>query len=197
MKVDGKSTSIEWYVGWSSTGELSYASGHAVVAQAVGTYDTVSAVQAVSRLSDWRWFGSAAYASYEKYQPVHSDLSVRSEPYTETEVSETEQPVEPSPDVSASPIPVEPEPTEEPAPTEPEQTEPEVVTLTVVSAESALLSIWDSSGDVWLVPGLIMVNEQGWWSSVISLIEGVIALPEPSTMDIMPLPADDSSGSNK
>jgi hypothetical protein len=197
MKVDGKPTSIEWYVGWSSTGELSYASGHAVVAQAVGTYDTVSAVQAVSRLSDWRWFGAAAYASYEKYQPAHSDLSVRSEPYTESEVSETEQPVEPSPDMSASPIPVEPEPTEEPAPTEPEQTEPAVITLTVVSAESALLSIWDSSGDVWLVPGLIMVNDQGWWSSVISLIEGVIALPEPSTIDIMPLPVDDSSVSNK
>jgi hypothetical protein len=99
--------------------------------------------------------------------------------------------------MSASPIPVEPEPTEEPAPTEPEQTEPAVITLTVVSAESALLSIWDSSGDVWLVPGLIMVNDQGWWSSVISLIEGVIALPEPSTIDIMPLPADDSSETNK
>ena len=205
MKVDGKPTSIEWYVGWSSTGELSYASGHAVVAQAVGSYNTVSAAASVSRLSDWRWFGSAAYASYEKYQPPVSDLSVRSEPYaepaTEPEVSETEQPVEPEPGVSASPTPVEPEPVEpeptEPAPIEPAPIEPEVITLTVVSAEAALLSIWDSAGDVWLVPGFILVNDQGWWSSIISLIEGVIALPEPSTMDIMPLPADDSSVSNK
>ena len=200
LKVDGKPTSIEWYVGWSSTGELSYASGHAVVAQAVGSYNTVSAAASVSRLSDWRWFGSAAYASYEKYQPPVSDLSVRSEPYaepaTEPEVSETEQPVEPEPGVSASPTPVEPEPTE-PAPIEPAPIEPEVITLTVVSAEAALLSIWDSAGDVWLVPGFILVNDQGWWSSIISLIEGVIALPEPSTMDIMPLPADDSSVSNK
>ena len=192
LKVDGKPTSIEWYVGWSSTGELSYASGHAAVAQAVGTYDTVSAVQAVSRLSDWRWFGAAAYSSYEKYQPATSDLSVRSEPYTEPEVSETVQPAEPAPDASISPTPVEPEPTEEPAPTE-----PEVITLTVVSADTALLSIWDSSGDVWLVPGLILLNDQGWWSSVISLIEGVIALPEPSIIEIMPLPAEDSSESNK
>ena len=205
LKVDGKPTSIEWYVGWSSTGELSYASGHAVVAQAVGSYNTVSAAASVSRLSDWRWFGSAAYASYEKYQPPVSDLSVRSEPYaepaTEPEVSETEQPVEPEPGVSASPTPVEPEPVEpeptEPAPIEPAPIEPEVITLTVVSAEAALLSIWDSAGDVWLVPGFILVNDQGWWSSIISLIEGVIALPEPSTMDIMPLPADDSSVSNK
>jgi hypothetical protein len=170
------------------------------VAQAVGSYNTVSAAASVSRLSDWRWFGSAAYALYEKYQPAVSDLSVRSEPYTEPatepEVSETEQPVEPEPGISASPTPVEPEPTE-PAPTEPAPIEPEVITLTVVSAEAALLSIWDSSGDVWLVPGLILVNDQGWWSSIISLIEGVIALPEPSTMEIMPLPADDSSVSNK
>jgi hypothetical protein len=135
---------------------------------------------------------------YEKYQPAVSDMSVRSEPYaepaTEPEESETEQPVEPEPGVSASPTPVDPAPTETP---EPAPIEPEVITLTVVSAEAALLSIWDSAGDVWLVPGFILVNDQGWWSSIISLIEGVIALPEPSTIDIMPLPADDSSVSNK
>jgi hypothetical protein len=135
---------------------------------------------------------------YEKYQPAVSDMSVRSEPYaepaTEPEEAETEQPVEPEPGVSASPTPVDPAPTETP---EPAPIEPEVITLTVVSAEAALLSIWDSAGDVWLVPGFILVNDQGWWSSIISLIEGVIALPEPSTMDIMPLPADDSSVSNK
>jgi hypothetical protein len=203
LKVDGKPTSIEWYVGWSSTGELSYASGHSVSVQAVGSYRTVSPVESVSRLSDWRWFGSAAYSLYEKYQPAVSDMSVRSEPYaepaTEPEEAETEQPVEPEPGVSASPTPVDPAPTEtpEPAPIEPAPIEPEVITLTVVSAEAALLSIWDSAGDVWLVPGFILVNDQGWWSSIISLIEGVIALPEPSTMDIMPLPADDSSVSNK
>jgi hypothetical protein len=140
---------------------------------------------------------------YEKYQPAVSDMSVRSEPYaepaTEPEEAETEQPVEPEPGVSASPTPVDPAPTEtpEPAPIEPAPIEPEVITLTVVSAEAALLSIWDSAGDVWLVPGFILVNDQGWWSSIISLIEGVIALPEPSTMDIMPLPADDSHLSTK
>jgi hypothetical protein len=129
---------------------------------------------------------------YEKYQPAGSDLSVRSEPYTEPatepEESETEQPVEPEPGISASPTPVDPAPTENP---EPAPIEPEVITLTVVSAEAALLSIWDAAGDVWLVPGFILVNDQGWWSSIISLIEGVIALPEPSAMDIMPLPAED------
>jgi uncharacterized membrane protein len=74
--------------------------------------------------------------------------------------------------------------------------EPQVVTLTITKAESALLSIWDAAGDVWLVPGWIMFNDEGWWSTVISLIEGVIALPDPYTYDIEPLPAEDSSVSN-
>jgi len=35
--------------------------------------------------------------------------------------------------------------------------------------------------------------EEGWWSSVVSLVEGVIALPEPIDYRIepMPLPAEE------
>jgi hypothetical protein len=204
LSVEGKPTSIEWYVGWSSTGVLSYASGHSAVAEAVGTFDTISPVQSVSRLSDWRWFGSPASYLYEKYQPSGGDLSARSDSYVESEVAEPEQPVEPSPDASASAQPVDPQPVEpspdasaSAEPVDPLTEEPEVVTITIVSAEATLLSIWDAAGDVWLVPGFILVNDQGWFSSIISLIEGVIALPEPSVMDIMPLPAEDSFGSNK
>lgn len=161
MKVDGQPTSIEWYIGWSSTGEISFAGGHSVVAEAVGTFDTISAVQAVERLDDWRWFGSAATSFYDKYQGDSAGISVRSEETIEPEVAEPEQP-----------------------------TEPEVITITITSAERALVSIWDAAGDVWLVPGLIMVNDQGWLSSVISVVDGVIALPEPSIVQIEPLPAD-------
>jgi hypothetical protein len=167
MKVDGQPTSIEWYIGWSSTGEISFAGGHSVVAEAVGTFDTISAVQAVERLDDWRWFGSAATSFYDKYQGDSAGISVRSEETIEPEVAEPEQP-----------------------------TEPEVITITIISAERALVSIWDAAGDVWLVPGLIMVNDQGWLSSVISVVDGVIALPEPSIVQIEPLPADDSSVGN-
>ena len=41
-----------------------------------------------------------------------------------------------------------------------------------------------------------MVNDQGWFNSVISVVDGVIALPEPSIVQIEPLPAEDSSVSN-
>ncbi len=167
MKVDGQPTSIEWYIGWSSIGEISFAGGHSVVAEAVGTFDTISAVQAVERLDDWRWFGSAATSFYDKYQGDSAGISVRSEETIEPGESEPEQP-----------------------------TEPEMITITIISAERALVSIWDAVGDVWLVPGLIMVNDQGWLSSVISVVDGVIALPEPSIVEIEPLPADDSSVGN-
>jgi hypothetical protein len=76
-------------------------------------------------------------------------------------------------------------------------TEPETLTLTILEAESALLSVWDANGEVWLVPGWILINDQGWFGAVISLIEGVIELPKETEVDIMPLPADDSGVSNK
>ena len=167
MSVAGQPTSIEWYIGWSSTGEISFAGGHSVVAESVGTFDTISAVQAVERIDDWRWFGSAATSFYNKYQGDLGDISVRNSETIEPGITEPDQPVE-----------------------------PEEITLTIVSAESALVSIWDASGDVWLVPGLILVNDQGWFNSVISVVDGVIALPEPSIVQIEPLPAEDSSVSN-
>ena len=192
MVVDNQPTSIEWYIGWGSDGEISYAQGHSVMAQAVGTYNTISPVQAMDRLDQWIWYGSPPSYLYEKYPAIYSDMSVRNEPLVDPEVSETEEttePSEPSPSETASP---EPEPTE----TEPAPVEPQVVTLTIVRAESALLGIWDAAGDVWLVPGWIMFNDEGWWSTVISLIEGIIALPDPDMFDIEPLPAEDSSVGN-
>lgn len=168
LKVEGQPTSIEWYIGWSSTGEISYAGGHSVVAEEVGTFETISAVRAVDRLKDWRWFGSAATFYYDKYFDPSSGSNARTDQMVEPEVPEGEV------------IP-----------------EPETVTLKILTAEKALVTIWDASGMVWLVPGLIMVNDQGWFDSVISLVEGVIALPDPSMLDIEPLPADDSSVSNK
>jgi hypothetical protein len=195
MVVDNQPTSIEWYIAWGSDGEISYAQGHSVVAQAAVTFNTISPVQAVNRLDDWRWYGSPPSYLYEKYPAIYSDMSVRNEPLVDPEVSETEataepsEPIEPSPSETAS---AEPEPTE----TEPAPVEPQVVTLTIVRAESALLGIWDAAGDVWLVPGWIMFNDEGWWSTVISLIEGIIALPDPDMFEIEPLPADDSSVGN-
>jgi hypothetical protein len=169
LSVEGEPTSIEWYIGWSSNGEISYAGGHSVTAEPVGTFDTVSAVQAIERLDDWRWYGSAATSFYDKYSGASAEATSRNDQMIEPGLVEGE-----------------------------EQPAPETVTLTIVSAEQVLVSIWDAAGDVWLVPGFIMVNDQGWWNAVISLIEGVIELPEPSIVEIMPMPkpAPDSTKSD-
>ena len=63
---------------------------------------------------------------------------------------------------------------------------PEVVDVTVDTAEPTLLLLmWDADGGAWLVPGYAMKVSEGWWSSVVSLVDGVIALPEPIAVEPM------------
>jgi hypothetical protein len=95
----------------------------------------------------------------------------------------TEPGAEPTTEPTAEPIP---EPTLEPEPVP----TPETVIVTVNVAEATLLQMWDSKGNVWLVPGYAMQNPEGWWNTVVSLVEGVIELPEP--MPIEPLILDDT-----
>jgi hypothetical protein len=175
MSVEGKPTNLEWYLGWSSTGQLSYAGGHSVVAESMGTFDTISALAAVERLADWRWSGSPSGLFYQRFQPraITDPAPFRGneEPLAEGSEGESTIAIEPMPE----PMPV-----------------PETLVLTILESESALLSAWDANGEVWLVPGWILINDQGWFGAVISVIEGVIALPEVTDFNIMPLPADDS-----
>ncbi len=68
---------------------------------------------------------------------------------------------------------------------------PETVTVTLEHAESTLLMLWDVDGNAWLVPGYAFENPDGsFWTTIVSLVEGVIALPEP--MQIEPMPAVDT-----
>ena len=180
MYVDGQPTNVEWYLGWSSTGVLSYAGGHSVAAEAMGTFDTISALSAVDRLADWRWNGSPSGIFYQRFQPP---MFAEPAPYVRGGEAT------PDSESADSSIAIDPMPGE--------QIEPETVTLTVVKSESALLSVWDANGEVWLVPGYILINDQGWFGAVIALIEGVIELPKETEVDVVPLPADDSSVSNK
>lgn len=94
-------------------------------------------------------------------------------------------PFEPTPGEPGEPTPIDPpivEPTPEPLPA------PEVEVVTLNEAEQTLLLVWDADGNAWLVPGHAYPMDEGWWSSVISLVEGIIALPEPIEIEPMPLP---------
>ncbi|CAB4625493.1 unannotated protein [freshwater metagenome] len=193
LNVDGSPTNIEWYLGWSSTGVISYAGGHSVVPEAMGTFDTISALDSVARLADWRWSGSPSSIFYEKFQPSYA--SIEPAPFIRGDDSAVSE--SPSDGGEASSDVVEPTPITIDEPIPGDQPEPETRVLTIMEAESALLSVWDANGEVWLVPGFILVNDQGWFGAVISLIEGVLELPKETEIDIVPMPAEDSDLSNK
>ncbi len=219
LTVEGVATAIEYAMAWAPTGEIAWATGHAIDVIDRGEFDTVSAVSAVERLSDWRWFGAAgpdyqggmnilaaeSGVARDAGAPLGSpDISVSS-PVDEPGGSEpgTGEPSEPAPtepgtsepgEPGTEPVePIDPGTGEEPKPvdpgteSEPEPLpEPETVTVTVDEAEATLLLMWDSQGNAWLVPGFAMPHPDGWFNTIVSIIEGVIELPPPFEGEIMP-----------
>ena len=188
LSVDGQRTALTWNANWSNTGALSYAYGHSVRVEAQGTYDTVSPAAAVDRLSDGRWYGSAGpdfqgggimYATDLARDGVADDTTDAPTPAATDAPTETPAPTDVPTETPAVPddstlVPVDPMP--EPT--------PEVVEVTVDNATATLVLLWDVDGNAWLVPGYAMQMDEGWWNSVVSLVDGVIALPEP--MEIEP-----------
>jgi hypothetical protein len=89
--------------------------------------------------------------------------------------------VEPAPEATTK------EATESTTEDQPVEIKREIVKLKLTGSEQQLLMIYDKSGGAWLVPGYLLKNDQGWFDSIISLVEGVIELPEPYVVE--PLPA--------
>ena len=158
---NGIETGQDYYLGWGMDGKLNYAGGSSFRLVERGEFNTVSPVDAVARISDGRWFGGAP-SSY--YQIAAASQEATSLPTTRDSVTSDEG--------------LTPE----------EQTdmEPEVIDLIVTRSEAATLTVYDANGNLWFVPGYILFNDQGWFDSIISLEEGVIALPEPVRFEIMP-----------
>ena len=214
LVVDGQTTSLSEAVSWSTLGEIVWASGRSIEVVERGSYDTVSPTAAVDRLSDGRWFGAAGpdyqggMAMYAGDTMLRGGGAPEGTPVTLEENSGSEPVAEPGVEPGAEPGSepgVEPgvEPTVEPAPdvvdpglVDPSidpsvdpgvMPEPETVTVTLEKSEATLLLMWDADGNMWLVPGYAYENpEGGFWHTVVSLIEGVIALPE---LEAVPLPA--------
>lgn len=61
--------------------------------------------------------------------------------------------------------------------------EPETVVVTINGSTKHLLQIWDKSGGAWLVPGYGLTGSNGSINFVVSLVEGVIELPEAIGME--------------
>jgi hypothetical protein len=173
LQVGGEDTALEWMVNWAPNGEIIGVSGHSVTVEAKGTYGTISAKDSVKRLGDWRYGGSAASSYYGGGMAMMS----RGGSVVSSDVSESgsEPSVEPTEEPTVEPTP---EPTEEPTVEPTPEPTPEKVVMKLVSSKKTHLLIWDAKGGAWLVPGYMLKNSDGWYNSVISLVDGIIALPK-------------------
>ncbi len=159
----GQPIPIDFYIAWDFQGKISSISAASFEIVERGEFGTVSPVDAVARIKDGRWYGGVSSKYYEQYyRPIGIARS-------------TDAVALPAPAEESSDQPVEP-------------VEPEIVDLTINRSEEVLVSVFDSAGNMWLVPGYLLFNDQGWFDSIVSLVEGVIQLPEP--YDIMPLQED-------
>jgi hypothetical protein len=145
QRVGGQETAITWSIGYDSKGNLAWASGNSVTAVERGEFNTVSAKDAVTRLSDWRWFGSPANSAYPAVDATNK-ISTLDLPEASSGTTET-------------------------------------VMVTINGSSSHLLQIWDKSGASWLVPGYGLAGSNGSTNFVVSLVEGVIELPEPIAIE--------------
>ena len=181
---------MQTYLNWGMDGKLTYFSSHSIELVARGSFDTVSAIDAVSRISEGRWYGNPPERFYRSLEgQVAADSRVASSEPAQAGISDE---VQSEPDLEDGTAPAkDPDAVQidEPYIEDPNQSyEPEIIQLTVERAEATMLSVWDSLGNYWLVPGYVLFNDQGWFDSVISLEEGVIELPEPMVM----LPMDEN-----
>ncbi|MEY4554170.1 MAG: hypothetical protein RL197_597 [Actinomycetota bacterium] len=172
MQVGGEDTALEWMVNWAPNGEIIGVSGHSVSIEAKGTFGTISAKDSVKRLGDWRYGGSAASSYYGGGMAMMSRGGTVSSDVTESGTEPSAEPTEEPTDTPTA------EPTEEPTVEPMPEPTPEKVVMKLVSSKKTHLLIWDANGGAWLVPGYMLKNTDGWYSSVISLVDGVIALPK-------------------
>ena len=193
LEFEGMPLPVSVSVGWDLRGQISYASGHSFELVDRGEFNTVSAIDAVARIKEGNWYGSAPSSYYENqmYSTMARD-GVAVAPAPEIDAAETSGTAASAGEATSEPAvePIEePIAIDEPAPGQLEEVEPQVIDLTINKAEAAMLGVWDASGGFWLVPGYILHNDQGWFDSIISVVEGVIELPKYDDLMIEPMPA--------
>jgi hypothetical protein len=156
LTLNGQALPVSVSVGWDAWGNLANASGHSFKLVDRGEFKTVSANDAVSRIKEGRWYGSAPSSFYNS-----------------TAVGTARTMIDPAVGGDAA---VEPATGEATSPDE--NPTPKVVDLKINKSTAAMLGVWDAAGGFWLVPGHLLYNEEGWFDSIISLEDGVIELPK-------------------
>ena len=162
LTLDGQALPVSVSVGWDAWGNLANASGHSFRLVDRGEFKTVSPIDAVARIKEGRWYGSAPSSFYNTGAGTARTMV---DPAVGSETA-----VEPAPGDST---------------TQNEQPTPQIVDLKINKSTAAILGVWDAAGGFWLVPGHLLYNDQGWFDSIISLEEGVIELPKYE--EVMPM----------
>lgn len=176
LQVGGQDTPIEWTISWGQNGKLGYASGHSVSLIDRGSFDTISAKDAVVRMTDWRYSAAIPSSLWQKYAPNNGPVLRGG--VIDAEDTDTNDGSVASGDMVEDSTPTEP--SEEPMPS------PSLISAVVNKAHSAMVMIWDKTGAAWLVPGYVFIPEveYAWPITVFSLVDGLVELPEPGDIGI-------------
>lgn len=183
FKVEGQPVGIEWSLSWGDEGIISSAAGHAMSVVDMGSFGTVSDRDAVERVGDWRWYGGAASSWYPDMfgsrVPMNDDLAAVGSTESGSGTA-TSAPATSSPD---GPTVSEENPGVDMGVPSPDPSfTPKKVTVVLDKSARALLTIIDKSGSTWLVPGYVFYDADGGIYPVISVVPGVVELPEPDMM---------------
>jgi hypothetical protein len=161
--VEGTPVSLDYAISWAGA-DIAHASGVLATPVLVGEVPTISEYDAVSRVSDWIWWGgypmdgdyfklearAIAEPTPRGVETLPEELKNESDAGGSLDgVSPSDGAREPSDSISIDPIP----------PDLGDNPEIEEIEITFTKATKRLLLIWDSSGTPWLLPGYVFYAE--------------------------------------
>jgi len=165
-------------ISWDgSSKDISYGYGFDGQAVSQGNFGTLSASAAVERLGNWQWYGNPYldYANLKYSETMNQGVAIdviapAVQDTTAGSSTGTSGSATVAPDTnSTAPSGVAPS---DVAPT------PQVVNVTVTRAQSTLMTLYAEDGTIWFVPGFVFYDATGYVGNVLSIVPGVIKLPE-------------------
>jgi hypothetical protein len=190
LMVGGSLTSMTQTVSWDgSSKDISYGYGFDGEAVSQGSFGTVSASAAVERLGNWQWYGNPYldYANLKYSETMNQGIAIdvvqspsaSSDTTGGTSTGTSSSGVVPAGSGGLNTVAPDPNATAPTgvAPSEVAPT-PQVVNVTVTRAQSALMTLYAADGTIWFVPGFVFYDATGYVGNVLSIVPGVIKLPE-------------------
>jgi hypothetical protein len=161
--VEDTPVSLDYSISWAGP-EIAYASGVLAKPVLMGSVPTISEYDAVSRVSDWVWWGAYPMDGTYSIMPIgavtepmpKSDIAGSETSIGESDTGGAEAGSIPSEGISEPSDPIAVDPIRPGLDKEPEIKEIEVI---FTKATQRLLLIWDSNGTPWLLPGYVFEAE--------------------------------------